>query len=302
MNLQPHYIHVSHADQEAILAHYQLGQGERRVILIGGVHGREHGGIQAAYELVDRLAGVPLRGRIDVLPVGNPMAYAAETRFTPGSDRDMARAFTPNRPDDLTEALCHAMMGLAEKAELVLNLHTAGHARYLPHVVFYREQDIEWVASMGFPFAIRRGTPETLANHIFARLRPGQRSVTFELGGGTVAFPEDVALGVDLIFALLGRCGFLGPGDYERVATPLERIWRTDARVLVTAPGEGAFYSHSQPGQEFANKEPFGFWVGLDDLTASPVLAPTTGTLIYLRTRNRVHQGETLAMFLPSQW
>jgi predicted deacylase len=229
------------------------------------------------------------------------MAYAAETRFTPGSDRDMARAFTPNEPTDMTEALSHAIMKLAERAEIVLNLHTAGHARYLPHVIFYRERDIEWVASMGFPFAIRRGTPETLANHIFSRLRPEQRVVTFELGGGTVAFPEDVALGVDLILALLGRSGLLEPGDYEREATPPEKIWRTDARMLVSAPGEGAFYTHSQPGQEFVSGEPFGFWVELDDLTPHPVLAPTAGTLIYLRTRNRVRQGETLAMFLPSQ-
>lgn len=49
------------------------------------------------------------------------------------------------------------------------------------------------------PFAIKRSTPETLAFHISSRLRPEQRTATLELGGGTVAFPEDVALGVELI-------------------------------------------------------------------------------------------------------
>jgi len=112
-----------------------------------GVHGGEHGGIQAAYELLERLANVRLHGQVDVLPVCNPLAYAAGTRFTPGSDRDMARAFTPARPADLTEAA-------------------------------------EWVASLGFPFVIKRGTPETLAHHIASRLRPEQRTATLELGGG----------------------------------------------------------------------------------------------------------------------
>ncbi len=301
MNLRPGYIHVIHTGQEATLVHYRLGQGERRILIIAGVHGREHGGIQAAYELLGRLVNTPLRGRIDVLPVCNPLAYAAETRFTPGNDRDMARTFTQGEPGDLTEALSQAVMRLAEKAEVVLSLHSAGDARYLPHAIFYREQDAEWVTSLGFPFAIKRGTPETLAHHIASRLRPEQRTATLELGGGTVAFPEDVDLGIELIVAFLGRSGFLEPGNYEREPTPSEMIWLTDARLLVRAPGEGAFYTHARPGMDFVDGAHFGFWVGLDDMHPRPILAPTTGKLIYVRTRNRVPHGGTLAMFLPSR-
>jgi len=305
MNLQPHYIRITYTGRETTLVHYRLGQGERRLLIIAGVHGREHGGIQTAYELLVRLAGTSLFGQVDVLPVCNPLAYAAETRFTPSSDcpeaKDMARAFTPGVPANLTEALSQAILSLAEKAEVVLNLHSAGDARYLPHVIFYREQDTGLAASLGLPFAIKRGTPETLAFHISSRLRPEQRTVTLELGGGTVAFPEDVSLGVELITAYLGRSGFLGPGDYEREPTPQEMIWLTDARLLVHAPGEGAFYTHAQPGTDFIGGQPFGFWVGLDDMRPRPLLAPTTGKLIYLRTRNRVPHGGTLAMFLPPQ-
>lgn len=301
MSLQPNYIHVTHGDHNATLAHYRLGQGERRVLIIAGVHGREHGGIQTAYELVGRLAGMHLHGQVDVLPVCNPMAYAAGTRFTPGSDRDMARAFTAGEPVSITEAIAQAIMSLAEEAEIVLNLHSAGEARYLPHALFYREDDAEWAASLGFPFAIKRGTPESLTQHIFSYLHPGQRMLTLELGGGTAVFPEDVTLSVDLIMAFLGRSGFLGPGGYERKPTTPEMIWLSDARMLVYAPAEGAFYSHTQLGADFAAGEPFGFFVELDDLCPRPVLAPTTGKLIYLRTRNRVPIGGTLAMFLPHQ-
>ena len=301
MDLQPNYIHVTHGDHNATLAHYRLGQGKRRVLITGGVHGREHGGIQTAYELVRRLAAMRLRGQIDVLPVCDPMAYAAETRFTPGSDRDMARGFTASEPRDITEAIAHVIMNLAEDAEVILNLHSAGEARYLPHVLFYRDEDTKWAASLGFPFAIKRGTPESLVQHIFSYLRPGQRTLTLELGGGTVVFPEDVTMSVELITAFLGRSGFLEPGDYGRQPTPPEMIWMSDARLFVHAPGEGAFYPHAQPGADFADGEPFGFFVELDDLRPRPVLAPTTGKLIYLRTRNRVPNGGTLAMFLPRQ-
>jgi predicted deacylase len=200
----------------------------------------------------------------------------------------------------LTEALSHAVLRLAEEAEVVLNLHSAGDARYVPHVMFYQERDAEFAASLGFPFAIRRGTPETLKHHIVSRLRPEQRTVTLELGGGTVAFPMDVSMGVDRILAFLGRSGFLGSGDYEREPTPPDMIWLTDARQSVRAPGEGAFYTHTKPGVDYAEGEPFGFWVGLDDMCPQPVVAPTTGKLVYLRTRNRVPGGGNVAMFLPA--
>jgi N-alpha-acetyl-L-2,4-diaminobutyrate deacetylase len=301
LELQPDYIRITHGGQRVSLPHYRLGRGQQRVLIMAGVHGREHGGVQAAYQLVERLAGIPLDGQVDVLPVCNPPAYAAESRFTPESNRDMERAFVSRQPNDLAEALAHAVLALAREAQVVLNLHTAGYARYLPHAIFYRDQDVEWASALGFPFVIKRIGSKSPVNTIFAHMGPGQRAVTLELGGGVVAFPEDVNLGIDRILALLGRMGFLGPGEFERSPTPPEMVWLTDARLFVRAPGEGAFYARASLGADLVQGQPFGFWVGLDDLRPHPVLAPTTGKLIYLRTRNRVRQGETLAMFLPHQ-
>lgn len=315
VNLEPEILPVKFADQEAELVHYRLGQGERRALIMAGVHGREHGGVQAAYELLERLAAMPLRGQIDILPVCNPMAYAAESRFTPGSERNMSLTFTSGPPRDLTESLSQAVLALAKGTEMVLNLHSAGPSRYLPHVMFYRPEDAEWAASLGLPFAIMPRRVDAMPNHIAARLQPEQRTVTLELGGGIVAYPEDVAAGVEAVLALLGRSGFLEPGDYEREPTPPELIYMYDARIFVRAPAEGAFYTQARLGANFLQGEPFGFWVPLDGLQPRPVLcpelcpesieglveglAPEAGRLIYLRTRNRVSQGETLAMFLP---
>jgi len=45
IGLKPEYVRVKLADQEARLIHYRLGQGQRRVLIIGGVHGWERGGV-----------------------------------------------------------------------------------------------------------------------------------------------------------------------------------------------------------------------------------------------------------------
>ncbi len=301
VNLKPESIPVKFADQQADLVHYRLGQGERRVLIMAGVHGWEHGGVQAAYELLEQLAARPLRGQVDILPICNPLAYAAESRLTPHSERNMSLAFTPGPPRDLTEALSQAVLALAKGVEMVLNLHSAGPARYLPHVMFYRPEDAEWAASLGLPFAILPCGLDDMPNHIAARLRPEQRTVTLELGGGIVAYPEDVAVGVEAVLALLGRSGFLEPGNYGREPTPPELIYLHDARLFVRAPNEGGFYTQARLGANFARGEPFGFWVPLDGLQPQPVVASEAGKLVYLRTRNRVSQGQTLAMFLPHQ-
>ena len=236
LHIQPTYIRVSHEGEEATLPHFRIGHGQRRILILGGIHGREHGGIQAAFELLTRLEQMSIEGQIDVLPICNPMAFNAETRFTPGNDRDMARAFTSDPPKDLTEALSHAILRIADKAEVVYNLHSAGDARYLPHVIFYRHEDADRVAKMGFPFAIKRGTQETLLHHIASRMRSDQLTVTLELGGGTVAFLDEVNQGVQLILANLGQLGILPSVKNIVEPTPKDQVWLTDSRVFVRAP------------------------------------------------------------------
>ncbi|UCF61767.1 MAG: succinylglutamate desuccinylase/aspartoacylase family protein, partial [Anaerolineaceae bacterium] len=240
-------------------------------------------------------------GQIDALPICNPMAFNAETRFTPFNDRDMARAFTTDPPKDLTEALSHAILRFADKAEFIFNLHSAGDARYLPHIIFYRQEDADRVAKMGFPFAIKRGTPETLLHHIASHMRSDQLTVTLELGGGTVAFHDEVDQGVQLILANLGQLGILPSVKNVVEPTPMDHIWLVDNREFVRAPSEGAFYTHAMLGTHFTKGQTLGYWIGLEDYQPRLIFAPLDGKLVYLRTRNRVPSGETLAMFLPPQ-
>lgn len=213
----------------------------------------------------------------------------------------MALSFTASPPDDLTAALSHAVLGLAKEAEMVVNLHSAGPARYLTHTIFYRPQDAEFAASFGLPFAILPRPLHALKDHIANRLREDQLTVTLELGGGMVAYREDVTVGVEAMLSLLAGSGFLSPGDYERCPTPVERIYMHDARLFVRAPSEGAFYAQASLGEDLSSGEAFGIWVPINGLQPQTVLAPADGKLIYVRTRNRASVGQTLAMFLPPQ-
>lgn len=102
------------------------------VVVLGGVHGNEVGGIVAA----GRLAGtaLPLRaGRLRVVPVTHEAAYEADSRTGPGDGLNLARVF-PGRPDGSpTERLAHLVTEeLLRTADVLVDLHTSSPETDMP--------------------------------------------------------------------------------------------------------------------------------------------------------------------------
>jgi len=97
-----------------------------RVVLMAGVHGDEYDGILALQELARELDPTQLHGAVVVVPVANPLAFAAAQRRTPEDDIDLNRVF-PGRPDgSVTERLADLLyQRLLRQADLVFTLHGA---------------------------------------------------------------------------------------------------------------------------------------------------------------------------------
>ncbi|UCC77965.1 MAG: succinylglutamate desuccinylase/aspartoacylase family protein [Anaerolineales bacterium] len=299
-----HTIAVEFEGQRVTLPHYRSGQGSRRGLIVAGIHGREHTSIQVAYDLVAQLENAALKGVIDIIPVANPLAYAAETRESLLDGLNLGQAFAASEPRSITSAIAVAIRGLVEGAEWVLDLHSAGEARYLPHVIFARAKDADMAASLGLPFAIlRRRTREGAREGAlsWAAAQAGTRGLALELGGGIAVFPEDVARGLQTVIAFLGQQGFLEAGDSATAPTARVCVYLDDVRVFVRAPGEGAFYPCTKLGAVLDRTQELGMWVALDTLRPTSVVAPCRGKLIYLRIRCRTPDGATLAMLLPER-
>jgi predicted deacylase len=279
------------------------------------VHGREHSGIQAAYALVEGLAAITdLRGTVEILPVVNPASFDAETRENPLDGRNLGECFTPppsasaadgkdrgRQELSQSEAIARAVLSRLDRADHLLDLHSAGEARYLPHAVFFREQDAPSAAASGLPFAmLRRRTREgrttgTLSHAAFQR---GIPALALELGGGITTYPEDIERGVRAILSLLAFWGYLAQ-RYGLRTTPADRVCVEADRKFIRAWEEGAFYPSCTLADIVARGRRLGTWISLQQLGAAPVTAVESGVLVYLRTRCRTHRGDTLAMLLP---
>ncbi|MBN2552094.1 MAG: succinylglutamate desuccinylase/aspartoacylase family protein [Spirochaetales bacterium] len=297
------------------------GRGGPRLLIVAGVHGREHSGIRTAFALIERLAGLSdIHGVIEILPVANPRSFAAETRENPADGRNLGECFTrpaspgpsvagpaaaEGRPSQ-TQAIAGAILDRLEGCSHLLDLHSAGEARYLPHALFFREDDAPSAAAAGLPFALlRRKTREGAVAGTLSRaaLAGGIPALALELGGGITTWTADIDAGIRGILSLLARWNYLSWESVDSATppdpTPAERMHMQDDRSFLRAWEEGAFYPSCEPGRELRKGERIGTWISLKNLEAEPVAAPEAGLLIYLRSRCRTHSGDTLAMLLP---
>ncbi|SEE69459.1 succinylglutamate desuccinylase/aspartoacylase family protein [Jiangella alba] len=102
------------------------------VVILGGVHGNEVGGILAAARLT-RLP-LPLRaGRVRVVPVTHEAAYEADSRVGPGDGLNLARVFPGAAGGSATERLAHLVTEqLLRTADVLVDLHTSSPDTDMP--------------------------------------------------------------------------------------------------------------------------------------------------------------------------
>jgi predicted deacylase len=106
------------------------------VSVVGGVHGDEFEGVVACLRLADTLEGLPMRGRVRLVPVAHEAAHAASLRSSPRDGLNLARTF-PGDPDGQpTERLADALRRyVIEGSDLFVDLHSAGTAYAMPLLV-----------------------------------------------------------------------------------------------------------------------------------------------------------------------
>jgi predicted deacylase len=113
---------------------YELDSGRDgpTVLVLGGVHGNEVGGIVGAGRLTTR--PLPLRaGRLRVVPVTHEAAFAANSRTGPADGGNLARCF-PGDPAGSPTAQLAALIGqrLIRGSDVLIDLHTSSPATDMP--------------------------------------------------------------------------------------------------------------------------------------------------------------------------
>lgn len=95
------------------------------LVVLGAVHGNEVCGAHAIVRAIDDLTHGRLRllrGRLTLVPVANPLAFAQATRE---GERNLNRRFLPQpEPQDYEDRITHQLAPLLAQHEVLLDLHS----------------------------------------------------------------------------------------------------------------------------------------------------------------------------------
>jgi predicted deacylase len=286
------------AARTAIPVSVLVGRSHRpRVALVAGVHGDEYDGIVALQALLHRVAAGALAGALLVIPVANPLAFAAATRHTPHDDHDLNRVFPGCAAGAPTERLAAALCDdILADVDLVMTLHGARATGVL----------MPWIEFADYAGAVGRRSFEAARASGFGDLVALPR-----LPGRLMTAMVD--RGVPLIEAELGGRGALAPGNVERYlqhvaavarhtgvwpdasATPpaggLPRIWHLHA---LDAGTQGMLVGEVELGQQVRRGNRLGRLLTITGSVAEVIEAPIDGVVAGMRTHAGVAKGDHL--------
>jgi len=275
------------------------GRPGLRIAIFGGVHGDETEGVIAA----SRLAGMALgleAGRIDVVPVVNESAYAADTRLTPEDGGNLARVF-PGRADGTpTEQIAYALTSrILPGCDLLIDLHTSGRTLDIPFTIGYihdgrdaRGLSERAARAFGADFIWRHPVrpPGRTLNGCDAAIyteAPGAGPTSLEAAGRFVAG----------VLRALDALGLLEAPLAPPADRPAQRIvGGNDVELdpLATAH-DGLFIHRARAGQAVRQGDLLGLVVDRKGETLEEICADRDGWLVSLKQRPPVRKGEPVA-------
>ncbi len=175
-----------------------------------GIHGEEAVGVEIVYRFLTTVDLSGLAGRLLVLPVANPLSYAANSRFTGIDGANLNRVFPGNPDGMLTEQLAHKMTEeVLKKIDFYVDLHAGGAYPTVDYVYILNAEDL----SRAFGSRLLYRPTEMLAGTSVSVTREWNvPSVVVELGGGDVEQAAYVDRGIRGLANVLRTLKML-PGD-----------------------------------------------------------------------------------------
>ncbi len=166
----------------------------KTLVVTAGVHGDEYEGVRTIFDIVDELDPGAMSGDLLCVPVVNPPAFWAGRRSSPVDGKNLARVF-PGSPDGTISeqiAFCLGQEVIA-KADLYLDLHSAGVKIEMPTLIGYDSQDPRGrQAALAFGAPILWGSP-------------------YDAPGRTVSLAK--SLNIPALYAEARGAGRIDPGD-----------------------------------------------------------------------------------------
>lgn len=281
--------------------------GSPRVGILAGIHGDEWNGPYVASHLGRRLREVErtgrLRGRITIVPAGNPLGINLGRRFWPFDDVDVNRLFPGYAEGETAQRIAAAIFEVLSESDYCLDIHTADdQMKEIPQVRIFEGSHafVDLARSFGFNLIWRRATTSPLVRTNFSyqveRLGVPTFVVVFGSARRLNRFQAEHVL--EGIWSFLRMAEVLAPND-EAPVRPTAEPWVRDEDGVreVVAERAGFFAIGSDLGSMVREGDTIGTL--FDPLALAeepaPIRAPCDGRLITIRVSPLSYEGSPLA-------
>ncbi|MET3791343.1 succinylglutamate desuccinylase/aspartoacylase family protein [Aquamicrobium terrae] len=254
--LRPKFTTMADGNDAVLVMHELVGEQDGPTIGISAsIHGNENTGSQVILDLYRVLKDMPLKGRVLLLPVVNPYAFAVNHRFSTIDELDLNRQFPGNPNGTYSQQLAHALVReFFQKIDVHIDLHSGTDRPTVDYV--YIENDEELSRAFGSrvlyrPVQGKQGTTFAGTTKAVTIETLGISSVVIELGGGIVDQGPYCKRTLDGILNMLRVRGTISgeaaPNPKQIVVTELAGIRPVHGGWLEPlCPANGEFISGDQ--------------------------------------------------------
>jgi predicted deacylase len=288
----------------------QFGQprsGSPHLLVLGGVHGDEPPGVDAATALASRLEAVAVRGLVTVVPIVNRPAWEARSRCGPDG-LDLART-CPGRSDgSMTERIAAELSALIAQSTALIDLHSGGATMEIHPLVGYMMVGDQQVLSQqramatAFSLPIVWGTSDEFDGRSLSVARDHQVPAIYAEFGSASSDPNITDAYLHGCLRVAAQLGLIDHDDSIPADSPLV-VEETAAgsghlQVCHPAPCDGHYESTLRLGDEIVAGDPIGTVIESTTGERIDVPAEKSGKLIVRRAEPKVQQGDPLGVIL----
>jgi predicted deacylase len=262
------------------------------LVLVAGVNGDESEGVLALMELWAELDPSSFTGRVVLVPVANPPAFAAHRRMSPVDGLDLNRIFPGKADGSPSERLAHRLFdSVLRYGDFLFSLHSWYSAGVvLPYVEFKHNigtarASLDAAKASGFDLIrISEWSPGLMTRVVNEAGIPGMEA---EIGGTGISTPENRALYKARIRALMGH---LGMAASPQPRNPSRLVDHMD----LMAPDGGVLMITTRLGTEVAAGERLAQISDLHNRPLAEVRSPSNGLVGAMRLAGSVQAGELI--------
>lgn len=273
------------------------------VVILGGVHGDEYEGTLIAARVVAEADTWLQAGRLRVVPVANPSAYAVARRESEEDGADLARSF-PGAPDGTWSDRLASLLAaeVIAGADLLVDVHSAGERFAMPLLAGavtsgpLAVTSVRAAVSLGVPWVWLH--PEIAPGRtLSSALAAGVAPVYIECPGGPAPDLDVVAEVVRCLREMLATFGMATPTGRGPTSPSLVMSGGDLDVDVVCSAYDGLFLPTVAAGDTVETGDVVGHVLDPRSPLAPPhrVTSPLSGVVMFLRRSARVRVDDRVA-------